>query len=251
MKADAARFLAQVAHEELAEERRTALRAELPDRQRQAGAGFDLRAAELAAQRQALGKDADAEDLATVKDAQRDLLAERADALQALASEPDRIVAGEVQFVAHALAVPPPEGDDAPTLRRARGGHRRAHRHRLGTRTRRHRAGRLQAGARPQRPACRTGPASTCWPRNPDGQLRRIEVKGRAGRDGIHMETNEWTQACHLGKDYWLYAVFDCATATPKLLRVQNPFHKLVVSRQESAMFAIAASAVAEAAKGD
>ena len=46
----------------------------------------------------------------------------------------------------------------------------------------------------------------------PDGRTRRIEVKGRAGRDAIHMETNEWKQACHWEQDYWLYVVFDCAT---------------------------------------
>ena len=85
----------------------------------------------------------------------------------------------------------------------------------------------------------------------PDGQTRRIEVKGRAGRDGIHMEANEWKQACHLEEHYWLYVVFDCATAKPELLRVQDPFHKLLANRQESAVFAIAASAVVEAAQGD
>ena len=136
----------------------------------QAGAGFDLRAAELAAQRQALGKDADSEKLAAVKEAQRDLFAERAEALQAM---------------------------------------------------------------------------------RPDGQTRRIEVKGRAGRDGIHMEANEWKQACHLEENYWLYVVFDCVTAKPELLRVQDPFHKLLANRQESAVFAIAASTVVEAAQGD
>ena len=250
MKADAARFLAQVAHEELAEERRIALRAELPGRQRQAGAGFDLRAAELAAQRQALGKDADAEDLATVKEAQRDLLAERADALQALASEPDRIVAGEVQFVAHALAIPPPEGDE--TERYDERVEDIAVRIAI--------AWEREGGATVQdvsKPELARNASLPNWPgfdllaTQPDGQLRRIEVKGRAGRDGIHMEANEWKQACHLGKDYWLYVVFDCATATPELLRVQNPFHKLLASRQESAVFAIAASAVAEAAEGE
>ncbi len=250
MTADAARFLAQVAQDELAEERRIALRAELPERQRQAGAGFDLRAAELAAQRQALGKDADAEDLATVKEAQRDLLAERADALQVLASEPDRIVAGEVQFVAHALAIPPPEGDDAQRY------DERVEdiAVRIAIAWERERGATVRDVSKP---ALARNASLPNWPgfdllaTQPDGQLRRIEVKGRAGRDGIHMEANEWTQACHLGKDYWLYAVFDCATATPKLLRVQNPFHKLVVSRQESAVFAIAASAVVEAAEGD
>ena len=86
---------------------------------------------------------------------------------------------------------------------------------------------------------------------HPNGETRRIEVKGRAGRDAIHMEANEWKQACHLGDQYWLYVVFDCATATPELLRVRDPFHELVANAKESASFAIAASAIVEAAQRD
>ena len=250
MKADAVRLLAQVAHEELAEERRTALRAELPERQRQAAAGFDLRAAELAAERQALGKEAEAEGLATIKKAQRDLLAERADALQALASEPDRVVAGEVQFVAHALAIPPPEGDETERY------DERVEdiAVRIAIAWERERGATVQDVSKPElarNAGLPNWPGFDLLATQPGGRKRRIEVKGRAGRDGIHMEANEWKQACHLESDYWLYVVFDCATAKPELLRVQNPFHKLVVSRQESAVFAIAASAVAEAAEGD
>ena len=63
----------------------------------------------------------------------------------------------------------------------------------------------------------------------PDGLLhageeaRNIEVKGRAGQGAIRMEANEWKQACHLGERYWLYVVFDCATPSPRLLRVRDP----------------------------
>ena len=250
MKAAAGRFLAQVANEELAEDRRIALRVELPERQRRAGAGFDLRAAELAVQRQGLGKDAGAEELAAVKEAQRDLLAERAKALTALASEPDRVVAGEVRFVAHALAIPPPEGD-------------RTQRYdervediavRVAIAWERERGATVQDVSKPQlarNAGLPNWPGFDLLTTQPDGETRRIEVKGRAGRDGVHMEANEWTQACHLGKDYWLYVVFDCATATPELLRVRDPFHKLVASRQESAAFAIAAAKVVEAAEGN
>ena len=250
MKADAARFLAEVAHEALAEERRAALRAELPERQRQAGAGFDLRAAELAAQRQALAKDADGEEMAAVKEAQRDLLAERAEALQAIASEPERVVAGEVRFIAHALAIPPPEGDE--TQRYDERVEDIAVR--IAIAWERERGATVRDVSKPELARDAGLPN---WPgfdllaTRPDGQTRRIEVKGRAGRDGIHMEANEWKQACHLEEHYWLYVVFDCATAKPELLRVQDPFHKLLANQQESAVFAIAASAVVEAAQGD
>ena len=61
-----------------------------------------------------------------------------------------------------------------------------------------------------------------------------IEVKGRASDGAIQMDANERKQACHLGERYWLYAVFDCATPAPRLLRVQNPFAKLLASRLDA-----------------
>ncbi len=60
------------------------------------------------------------------------------------------------------------------------------------------------------------------------GGARSIEVKGRAGRQGVALEENEWAKACTLRDDYWLYCVFDCGTASPRLLKVQDPFYKLV-----------------------
>ena len=42
------------------------------------------------------------------------------------------------------------------------------------------------------------------------------------------MELNEWKQACHRGERYWLYAVFDCTMSASQLLRVQDPFAKLL-----------------------
>ena len=44
--------------------------------------------------------------------------------------------------------------------------------------------------------------------------------------------------------------VLDCATPAPRLLRVQDPFAKLLASRRESASYAISAKALAEAAEG-
>ena len=33
----------------------------------------------------------------------------------------------------------------------------------------------------------------------------------------------------NLREDYWLYAVYNCATPIPQMIRVQDPFHKLLV----------------------
>ncbi|CAF0700396.1 hypothetical protein MPNT_360010 [Candidatus Methylacidithermus pantelleriae] len=59
--------------------------------------------------------------------------------------------------------------------------------------------------------------------RHPEsGTVRFIEVKGRAGVGPVALTSNEYKTAERLRTDYWLYAVFDCAT-TPRLLPLQDP----------------------------
>jgi hypothetical protein len=53
-------------------------------------------------------------------------------------------------------------------------------------------------------------------------EVRFIEVKGRAGVGEIALSANEYRTAQRLGKDYWLYAVFNCAS-TPALHTIQEP----------------------------
>jgi hypothetical protein len=53
-------------------------------------------------------------------------------------------------------------------------------------------------------------------------------VKGRARVGNIYISTNEWAAAANRREEYWLYAVFDCASAAPQLVGVQDPFAKLV-----------------------
>ncbi|MDQ6876292.1 MAG: DUF3883 domain-containing protein [Candidatus Dormibacteraeota bacterium] len=54
------------------------------------------------------------------------------------------------------------------------------------------------------------------------GEVRFIEVKGRAGRGEVGLSSNEYATSCRLGADYWLYVVFDCSSR-PELLLVQDP----------------------------
>src|SRR5690606_20050314 len=63
---------------------------------------------------------------------------------------------------------------------------------------------------------------------------RGIEVKGRVGVGEIELTENEWARACILRERYWLYAVFDCGGAQPRLLRVQDPFAKLIAKARGS-----------------
>jgi predicted GIY-YIG superfamily endonuclease/superfamily II DNA or RNA helicase len=53
-------------------------------------------------------------------------------------------------------------------------------------------------------------------------EVRFIEVKGRAAVSEIALTSNEYKTAERLKKDYWLYAVFNCAT-DPKIHLVQDP----------------------------
>ena len=56
-----------------------------------------------------------------------------------------------------------------------------------------------------------------------------IEVKGRAEIGNVELTENEWVAACNLRDRYWLYVVFNCASSHPRLLRIQDPFGKLIV----------------------
>ena len=57
-------------------------------------------------------KDGTADEVAAVQLAQRDLLAEKTEALAELEAAPSRIAAGVIQFVVHALAVPATSSDE-------------------------------------------------------------------------------------------------------------------------------------------
>jgi superfamily II DNA or RNA helicase len=53
-------------------------------------------------------------------------------------------------------------------------------------------------------------------------ETRFIEVKGRASVGEIALTANEYKTAQRLGEDYWLYVVFNCASA-PQVTTIQNP----------------------------
>lgn len=56
----------------------------------------------------------------------------------------------------------------------------------------------------------------------PSGVVRFIEVKGRATTGSVILSRNEYKTAQRLGKDYWLYVVFDCVSK-PRLFRINDP----------------------------
>ncbi len=50
----------------------------------------------------------------------------------------------------------------------------------------------------------------------------------------MELTENEYIKACNLRDRYWLYVVFECAKSAPRLLRVQDPFGKLIVRAKGS-----------------
>jgi len=65
------------------------------------------------------------------------------------------------------------------------------------------------------------------------GEIRRIEVKSRAGEgEFIELTPNEWLQARRHGESYWLYVVWNCASE-PYLIIIQNPAQVLANVIQE------------------
>ena len=259
MVADALGFARGEIGERIAQLHRQERFDNLPSRVESVNRGFDFQAAELAAARARLNqrardgnRDAAAE-LGVIKERQRRLTASRNRCLDELRAEPECIRVGEVEILVHALVVPVQGADElerydadveAIAVEVAT-----AYEESLGA---------VVTDVSKPELARRAG--LTDWPgfdlksRHPadaDGSVeeRAIEVKGRAGSGNVHISENEWARACNLRDDYWLYVVYDCATQRPRLVRVQDPFAKLLVSSRELSAFTITPGAVVEAAE--
>ena len=218
----------------------------LPDRLNFTGLGYDHRAAELAEARARVTEKARAGDsragaeLAEIKARQRAHAADRDRRLAEIRAEPDRMRVGEVAFLAHALVVPSRDDEEA----RRFDAEVEAVAMRVAAAWEESFGAEVRDVSRPGL-ARRAGLAD--WPGfdllslRPDGR-RAIEVKGRAGVGDIEISANEWARACNLRDGYWLYAVYDCATPRPRLVRVRDPFGQLVAQARGS---------VAIAARGD
>ena len=251
------------AHEEIGEQLVQRHRRErfdgLPGLEEAVNRGYDFQAAELAAARSRLSqlaRDGDREaaaELGSIKDRQRRLTDSRNRSLAELQAEPELIRVGEVEMLVHALVVPIQDAEalerydadvEAIAVEVATGYEKR-----LGA-----------VVTDVSKPELARHAGLPDWPgfdlrsRHPAGadgsvEERAIEVKGRAGSGNVHVSDNEWGRACNLRESYWLYVVYDCATPRPRLVRVQDPFAKLLVRSRELSAFTITPGAVVEAAE--
>ena len=62
---------------------------------------------------------------------------------------------------------------------------------------------------------------------DPQGNKRYIEVKGRAGTDGVMLSENEMNRLAQLGTKAWLYIVTECRSDIPQLNIINDPARRL------------------------
>jgi len=217
-----------------AAERRSVLIGALPERERNLVRGFGFQAAELAGMRRRLAErvlDGQVElkpQLERVKVRQRALDQRKARALGEMRSEPDRIVVGDVRLLARALVVPTASAEARETydadVERAAMEAARAWDEAAGAIVKD-----VSTPPRARAAGLADHPGFDLLAVYPNGEQRAIEVKGRAGGGEVQVSENEWARACNLRGGYWLYAAYDCATDSPRLVRVQDPFISLLV----------------------
>ena len=221
--------------------------------------GFDYQAAELATARARLRERVQSGDhrvvgeFDRVRERQRSLSAARADRLDAIRTEPDSVRPGEIEFLVHALVVPSQDPEEteqydadveAIAVQVATAYEESFNAH-------------VTDVSRPElarRAGLNNWPGFDLLSRRPSAsgsslEKLAIEVKGRRGRGGVQLQDNEWGSACNNRDTYWLYVVFDCATPHPQLVRVRDPFGKLLAKTRESTVFTITESDILEAAE--
>ena len=239
---------------DLVDEHRTRIEQSLPERLDWLARGCDHRAAELISKRKharvrARAGDAKAmAELDRIKNEQRRLSADKERRLELLRSEPSLVIAGDSEMVVHALVLPTHDREDKE--------HHVAQVEDIAMRVAQAYEEAIGASVHNvSRPELARKVGLGDWPgfdllsEHPAGERRNIEVKGRAGTGDVKLHENEWTKACNLRDSYWLYAVYDCASPQPRLVRVRDPFAKLLAKGQDFSAYAIAASSVHAAAE--
>ena len=218
---------------DLASQHRKAMLDELPERVEFIQRGFTWEQKELAEARTAWAKKARegnaaaSRELDRVKTRQKELAEHRERAIAMQKRLPDLVEGGDAEFLAHALVVPSTDPEakknqDADTERIAMD-MVKAWEEAVGAAvTFVHTADRALAAG------LTAYPGFDILSVRPSGERRAIEVKGRAATGEIEVKDNEWAKAANLRDGYWLYVVYHCASPSPELIRVPDPFGNLL-----------------------
>jgi len=234
-------YLAERIGRELALERKKALADRVPEREGFIRRGFDYQEAELAAARAKHSEKARSgnrkaiEALEDVKRQQRELSKHRENALAVLRREPDLIAPGPVTFVAHALVVPSSDPADIEqhdaNVEMVAMQMAQAYEEADGAQVIDVHTPELAGKA-----GLPDNPGFDLLSIRPGNGKRAIEVKGRATTGDLEVSANEWAKACNMRQGYWLYAVYNCGTPSPHLIRVQDPFGNLLAKVKGSVL---------------
>lgn len=256
LRDQAAAFMTERVARGLALERRQHLLATLPEREQFIQRGFNFQETELATARvkhsdkARSGNSAATKTLNEIKEQQRSLGERRATALATLRREPELIAPGDLTFLAHALIVPSTNVDDLARhdaeVERVAMEFVRAFEEAEGAAVTD-----VYTPALARAAGLTDNPGFDLLSVFPPGDVRgrrAIEVKGRASTGDVEVSSNEWARAANLRNGYWLYAVYNCATPTPRLARVQDPFGRLL-ARAKGSVLISAQTMIAESSK--
>jgi len=171
--------------------------------------------------------------LSRVRERQKSLESRKREALENLRRELDLIHAETIQFLAHALVLPSDDPEDqkqfdaqveAIAMKVAM-----AHEEAAGAVVKDVSKPKLARAA-----GLTDNPGFDLLSQHAVHGQKGIEVKGSSGIGDVELTENEWAKACNERDRYWLYVVFDCGTSDPQLLRIQNPFKKLIAKQSGS-----------------
>lgn len=231
---EARAFMVATVAKEFAQKHRDRLNADLASRIEFLRQGFFYEQKELVearslwSKRRRDGHPSAEREIARIRDLQRAWEMRSQDAEQTVLREPALIGVGPVAFLAHVLVRPAASDEESmrydAEVERVAMELVMAHERALGARVHDVHTPELSLQAGLNTPH----PGFDVLSHRSDGARRCIEIKGRARQGNIYISTNEWAAAANRREDYWLYVVFDCASASPRLIAVQDPFRKLV-----------------------
>ena len=227
-------YLTQQVLTPMLEQHRLELTRNLPERECFIKKGYAYQEAELATARARLTEKANAGDISAkgeltrIKQRQRLIADQRERALLTLRREPELISIGKTTWLAHALVVPTSD----PVEIQHRDEQIETIAMQVVTAYEQARGALVKDVHTPE--LARVAglgdyPGFDLFSCRTDGEERAIEVKGRAGIGNVDISENEWAKACNLRERYWLYIVFDCGSSHPRLIRIHDPWSKLLV----------------------